>query len=330
MQPRRFILTAIDPDYGNPSFETLLVVERPDELRGLLGLSADEDPGLEMTYRLDPQDVAAITRHFGVEFASWSRDTHLRPWQSLREIPYLAHTGYELALMVDGRKQLARFFEVYPPEEHFGEELFDRCVAAGILHKEIELEPFDEPHRMKDGRMMNGSRTVYYTRLGEEWRIPAWKMIQKASGKSGWNEHYERLEGMLYGYEDWQSDWWIEDLRRRNAVPGTMLVWMTVDEQTLSGIEFAARRALPRPNGNVRLVFSFEEPLDDQDLRSLMDTAEATAVVKFRAKARRLLELIGASATQRPFYELPPDRIADLNRVIVGEIEVAVRREGST
>jgi hypothetical protein len=32
--------------------------------------------------------------------------------------------------------------------------------------------------------------------------------------KGGWNDTLERLEGMLYGYEDWQNDWWA-DYRRQ-------------------------------------------------------------------------------------------------------------------
>jgi len=48
MQSRRFILQALDPEYGHPAFETMLVVERPEELRTLLGAAADDDPDLEM------------------------------------------------------------------------------------------------------------------------------------------------------------------------------------------------------------------------------------------------------------------------------------------
>jgi hypothetical protein len=33
----------------------------------------------------------------------------------------------------------------------------------------------------------------------------------------GWNEHFERLEGMLFGYEDWQNDWWIKSRLERGA-----------------------------------------------------------------------------------------------------------------
>jgi hypothetical protein len=31
MQPLRFILQAFDPEYGHPAFETMLVVEQPEE-----------------------------------------------------------------------------------------------------------------------------------------------------------------------------------------------------------------------------------------------------------------------------------------------------------
>lgn len=203
---------------------------------------------------------------------------YLHSWSEPSEVPYLVHTGYELALMVDGRKQLTQMMEMYPPEKHPGEDRFDRCVSAGILHKEVDLELLAEPHQRKDGSVLKGMRTVYYTRRGEEWRIEAFKLIRKASAKSGWNEHYERLEGMLFGYEDWQNDWWIEDLRRRNAVFGTMIAWMAVDAPTLSGIEFAACRALPRPTGNVKLVFSFDERPGDREPGSLMDAPEAVAL----------------------------------------------------
>ncbi len=56
MQPHRFILQALDPEYGHPAFETMFAVERLQELQALLGAAADEDPELEMVYTLDPGD----------------------------------------------------------------------------------------------------------------------------------------------------------------------------------------------------------------------------------------------------------------------------------
>ena len=215
MQPRRFILQAIDPDYGHPAFETMFVVERLEELRSVLGVSVDADPDFDRWYNLEPDELVAICDHFGISFDGQGREVWLRSWISSREVPYLVHTGYELVLMVEGRKQFARMSDAYPPGRHEHEDRFDYYVAQGLLHKEVELEPFAEPVCKEDGQVLEGLRTVYYTRTGEEWRIPAWKMIASAALKSRWNEDFERLEGMLFGYDEWQSDWWIDLYRKR-------------------------------------------------------------------------------------------------------------------
>ena len=328
MQLERFILQALDPDYGHSAFETMFAVEHPEELRALLGAAAEDDPNLEMLYTLDPTDVAAINRHFDLAFDPEGRWATLCKWTRSREIPYLVHTNYELALMVEGRKQFARMGgEYYPPDRHNDEELFDRCVAQGLLHKEVELEKFAELLRLKDGRVFEGFRTVYYTRKGEEWRIPAWKLISKASGKSGWNEDFERLEGMLFGYEDWQNDWWIENLRKSKQKFGTLLVYLAVTEAELAAIEEAGYRTLPPRARSLKLVSSMSEEADDDEPRRLMEADGIVALVRFRAKARSFLELV--SEKRERLHELRPDRVKDLNRLILGEIEVVMRRDAA-
>ena len=328
MRSRRFILQALDPDYGHAAFETMFAVERPEELRALLGAAAEDDPDLEMFYTLDPADVAAINRHFDLAFDSEGRQATLHKWTRSREIPYLVHTNYELVLMVEGRKKFARMGgEYYPPARHHDEELFDRCVAQGLLHKEVELEKFAEPLRLKDCRVFEGFRTVYYTRKGEEWRIPAWKLISKASGKSGWNEDFERLEGMLFGYEDWQNDWWIENLRKSKLKFGTLLVHLAVTEAELAAIEEVGYRALPLRTRSLTLVSSMGDEVDDDEPERLMEADGVAALVRFRTKARLFLELVSEKQERR--HELPPDRVKDLNRLILDEIEVVMRRDAA-
>jgi len=212
--PHRFILQAIDPDRGNPAFEAMFVVEQPEKLRAILGEACANDPDLDYFYTLDPEELIAISRTFDVPFDPQGRETCLYKWTFRREVPYLVHTGYELALMLEGRKQFARMYYEYPPERHPEEDRFDRYVEQGFLHKEVELEPFAQSVQAKTGQRYDGVRTAYYTRKGEEWRIPAWKLIREASQKSGWNENFERLEGMLFGYEEWQNDWWIDHTRK--------------------------------------------------------------------------------------------------------------------
>ena len=55
-----------------------------------------------------------------------------------------------------------------------------------------------------------------------------------------------------------------------------------------------------------------------------MAAADAVALVRFRVKVRPFLDLV--SEKQASVHELPPDRIKHLNRLIVGDIEIAMRR----
>lgn len=217
----RFFLQALDLDLGCPVLEAALDVASLDELRALLGPCAHDDPELRRGYFIEAAELRAISEHFGVAFDPAGREVRLVPWHFLREVPYLVHTHYELPLLLEGRKQLARMCEHYPPHCHDGEHYFDRYVAEGLLHKEVSLEPFDAPHELDDGSIIEGQRDVYYTRKGEEWRIKAWKLMSTASRKSGWNEDFERLEGMLYGYEEWQIEWWIAHRREHKIFSGT-------------------------------------------------------------------------------------------------------------
>jgi hypothetical protein len=216
MNPKspRLVLQALDPDHGSPVLEALFSVGEIEDLRALLS-DASDDPALERGYFLDAAELAAINQRFGIAFDPEGREVLLAPWHSIRDVPYLIHTGYELPLLLEGRKQLARFSEAYPPNLHRNEEKFDRYVAEGTLHKEVVVERFEEPIPLKHGTVAEGLRTAYYTRKGEEWRIPASKLIWAAAAKSKWSEDFERLQGMLFGYEEWQSDWWIDELRKR-------------------------------------------------------------------------------------------------------------------
>jgi len=54
---------------------------------------------------------------------------------------------------------------------------------------------------------------VFYAKTAEAWRIDAYIMMMVAAAKAGWNEGFERLEGTLLGYQEWQNDVHIERLR---------------------------------------------------------------------------------------------------------------------
>lgn len=214
--PHRFILRAIHPEYACPAFESMFTVEQLEELQALLGPDAEDDRQLDQKiYWLDRADLAAISQRFGIPFDANACEVNLTRYDEREEdIPYLTHTGYELPLMLDGRKKLARLYFEYPPHRHPYEDQFDRFVAQGLLYKEVDVEPFDKPIRAASGKVFDGLRTAYYTPKGEEWRIQAFRLIDRAQRHGGWNDTLERLEGMLYGYEDWQNDWWLAYCRR--------------------------------------------------------------------------------------------------------------------
>ncbi|MDV2987319.1 UNVERIFIED_CONTAM: hypothetical protein Q9R58_23700 [Methylobacteriaceae bacterium AG10] len=205
-----FVLEALDVELWYPVLAAKFAVARLDDLRVILGEVCATDPGLARCYPLDAAEREAVEARFdvGLDLAALGSRTievHLsRLRRQVTGVPYLVHTGFELPLLLEGRKTLACMPYEYPPHRFPGEDSFDRWVERGVLHKEVVLEPFEPNPRFE------GLRTAYYTPKGEEWRIPAHKLLRRASGPGGgWNETFERLEGMLLGYEDWQNDWWI-------------------------------------------------------------------------------------------------------------------------
>jgi hypothetical protein len=62
-------------------------------------------------------------------------------------------------------------------------------------------------------RTIRGIRHVFYAKSTVAWRIDAYIMMMAAAAKAGWSEGFERLEGSLLGYEEWQTDLHLERLR---------------------------------------------------------------------------------------------------------------------
>jgi hypothetical protein len=312
---RRFILQAYHPEYACPAFATMFVVEQIEELQALLGPDAQDDPQLDQKlYHLDAADIEAIRQRFNVVFEAGEREVVLfKADERAKDYPYLAHTGYELALMLDGRKKLANMYFEYPPHRHPDEDQFDRFVAEGFLHKEVDVEPFEKRIRSAAGNVFDGVRTAYYTPKGEEWRIQAFRLIREAQRKGGWNDTLERLEGMLYGYEDWQNDWWAEHRRRMGLQYGTVLAYTALTPSELAAVEHSGFRALPVLDRSLPVILSFD--LTDDERRRLGST-----LIRFRVKAGLFLKLTGNH--QEREHILRADQIKDVNVLLVESIEV--------
>lgn len=207
---RHFVLQALDPALDCPVLEARFRADEPSRLQTIIGDPADDDPDLRNVYSLDPGQLDAITASFDVRFDAGDREVWLGPWQSIRETPYLVHTGFELPLMLEGRKPLAKFSDGYPSE--WLQALMARFkpfVGQGLIDCRVIDDPWPKPRRITGDRVVEGHREVYFTLPGEEWRVEANRLLFDVCLKTGWNDTLERLEGRLLGYEEWQNDWWL-------------------------------------------------------------------------------------------------------------------------
>jgi hypothetical protein len=217
---RAFVLQAIDPETGCPAVEARLAVDDLSALRAILGSEAEEGRDLRYGYSLDPEQLAAIARTFGLAFDPEGRPATIVPWHPIRKVPYLVHTGFELALMLEERKPLAVFSDAFPSElldELVGR--FDPYVASGRFVRRIVDRPLPEPRRSPNGSRAKRVREVYVALPGEAWRIDAFLLLREVGAKAGWNDALERFEGTLLGYEEWQNDWWQQNRQHLRGEP---------------------------------------------------------------------------------------------------------------
>jgi hypothetical protein len=331
MPQSRFLIQAFDLEQWCPVLQAMFPVDDPQALRAILSGVADHDPELEKTYFLDDEELAAIVATFNVSFDAAQLDSKdleisLFRWRSSDRTPYLTHTGYELPLLLEGRKKLARMLDLYPPMTFEGEDRFEHWVTKGVLHREEVNEPFDKPIQSR-GQTYLGHRTVYYTPKGEEWRIPASKLIWDASGKSGgWNEYFERLEGMLFGYEDWQNDWWINEGITGGGFGG-LKGCCAVTAAGLAWIEAAGFRALPPIDRPTLTIVMYDWENEADQYAAMLGDPESVAVGRFNMLGRDFMSF-WTSQRGGPWH-LPAGRIAEFNRFLRGSVEIVARRDGA-
>ena len=130
-----------------------------------------------------------------------------------------AHTGRELEMMLAGRKPLAwfTFSEDYDTdllEEHL--RAFEPHVREGRLiecaySEEVAFDP-------RVGRRLR-MRTLLYALPGEEWRIPAMRLVLATNGSltrlqdAKPNEAIDRIIGALLGYTESEIDTYVNRCR---------------------------------------------------------------------------------------------------------------------
>jgi hypothetical protein len=324
LRSNHFILEVFDCDLWCPIAQSLFHVADIEALRAILGPDADQDSDLGKSYYPDDDQLAELVVRFGVkfdrsEFNSADLVIELFRWSPLNEAPYLFHTRYELLLLLDGRKKLARMTHVYPPMTFDGEHRFDHWVDEGLLHREVVIEPFEAP-----AKEYLGMRTVFYTPKGEEWRVSAHKLIWRGCTK-GWNEHFERLEGMLFGYEDWQNDWWIDHGLQRGGFGGVTFC-CPVTAAGLAWMEAAGFRALPPIDHTALIIVSYDPDASADLCARLLENPSGAAVVRFNVPGREVMDFIDLK-TPGP-WQVSAERIGQLNKHLNGPIVIVGRRSG--
>jgi len=211
-----FILQGFDPTTRTVRVEWRVRIADIDALREIFAPDCDEDRDLRWTYhgisRRDMRRIGQLCLPPVVPddiYTSIGRRSEL-----FDNVPYMIHTGFELPLMLEGRKPFAAFADGYP-SEWFDDYLapFEPFVERGAIIRRIIDTPM--PQRTLRRPALEGFRSVLFALPGEEWRIDAYVTLMDEAKKSGWNDSRERRQGCLLGYEDWQNDWWIEQIVKR-------------------------------------------------------------------------------------------------------------------
>jgi hypothetical protein len=214
-----FVLEVTDPTTQSISSETSLEVTDVSQLCALLDLDAD-DLARGGVYDLGPADVGRLIEFYGIQFnPPTGTAVALRAWHPLDQLPYKVHTHRELAMMLAEQKPLAVFCDVYPSlgtsEVVIPERAFEPHVTAGRIIKREAI--FHSTPRSSGGRSRD-IRFVLYSLPDQQWRIDAYLLLHTISLKSGWNEGFERMQGTLLGYEEWQNDVFIETMYRPGVI----------------------------------------------------------------------------------------------------------------
>ncbi|MGF6155619.1 hypothetical protein M2267_000847 [Ensifer sp. KUDG1] len=212
-----FVLSFLSPETATPSHELRFDGDAGDIARAL-----DLDGGAiadHACYLLDRKDLTALASALGFVLPDTGEEALLRRPHRIDATPYLVHTGYELPLMLEGRKPFAYFGD--DPASPWLEEtkaLFAPHVATGVLL----LDTFELAKMCPTttgGEKEERVRYFLYALPGETWRFERFRKRcdQLFYNWRPWTDEDEREEGLLLGYSEEQCDWWMANRAHRAA-----------------------------------------------------------------------------------------------------------------
>jgi hypothetical protein len=230
--------------------------------------------------------------------------------------PYLVHTGYELPLLLSGRKKLG-WIDVHPnlsPLDEFRLACLETYVEKGLLYKRDNTVP--------EGGGRLGA--VYYTSPSDAWRVDAYDFLHKEAGKvGGWSETFERMLGDLMGYSTEANNWWIERCVRDEVFPSGMRYFLSVTSQELSVIECCGFRALPWATRDTFTLHSDIEQSSNGYARLIATQLDAVAIVRVIVPLPKIRKI--ATASERGTWDVLSADMPTLNDSLRGNVTIVYK-----
>jgi len=129
---------------------------------------------------------------------------------------------------------------------------------------------------------------------------------------------------MLFGYEDWQNDWWI-DVGLRGGGFGGVTFCCPVTRAGLAWIEAAGFRALPPLESATLLMASYDVEAKADQQALMLEQPDNAAMVRFNVLGRHVMDII--DLREAGPWHFPAERIPELNSKLRGSVVIVARRD---
>jgi hypothetical protein len=228
-------------------------------------------------------------------------------------LPYRAHGGRELDLMLKGLKPLAVFSQVETAS-----------ALAGFLSR--YFEPLVGCGELVAARLENATApTLMFALPDEAWRFAAYRLMADTARATSWNDALERIEGSLLGYTLEQNHQWISYRKRRGYRWGRQTAYRLLPETEIEFVRKTGRKAFRFDDDPVRVYVPHASD-EQRDPGAALTNSQRTTLARFYFPMVKFLEF-SAGVTKCAnvdfdVFEIPNAEFARLNESIDGTIDL--------
>jgi hypothetical protein len=131
---------------------------------------------------------------------------------------------------------------------------------------------------------------------------------------------------MLFGYEDWQNNWWLNRCDRVNGGVGGMAFCCAVDKESFEWIKSAGFRALP-PVGSEELEVRFYgRDRDIAEFEAMLEGTANIAVVRFKVSHALQQELFPMTRQKAGPFKIKRSQIPRINIHLNRHVDVVLKK----